>query len=71
MEAKLLMFTFNLSYFVKIPASWDYISIPLSDKLLWTRHSSENIPSLQNAHVVHLLEELDKLFSEIGSLNGW
>lgn len=69
MEAKLLIFTFDS--FTNVPRSWDYTSIPLSDKLLRTSSSSENIPSLQNAHVVDLLGELDKLFSDIGPLNGW
>lgn len=74
MEAKLLIFTYDYVNLTGDSPSWDYTSIPLSDILLWTSSSSENIPSLQNPHpnrVVHLMGELDKLFSDIGALNGW
>lgn len=71
MEAKLLIFSYNLSYFTNPAPLWVYTTIPLSEKLLSTNCSTANIPSLQIAHIVHLLGELDKLLSENGPLNGW
>lgn len=74
MEAKLLIFTYDYHNAIDDHPSWDYASVPLSDTLLYTSNSSDNIPSFRNPHpnrIVHLMGELANLLSDQGALKGW